>query len=136
MNRTRLALLVGALALASTASAQDFPGSYELEGKYSNQRLTSAQVTIAPSTSAAGSLTVTRKGKYTARRWRNVPEFTWQGDGKVEKSRHEVDHAVSQDARLSRHARRCPIRMPGEVRRRADRHDLGRRQLERRHARG
>jgi hypothetical protein len=66
-------LLILAL-LASPALAQDFEGSFELDGRYSTRRGTAATLTV---TKTAGGLKVSRTGRFTGRRFRNTPPFTW-----------------------------------------------------------
>lgn len=103
MQRNRwLALLgAGALVLSSTLVSHARPddgaflGTYELEGKYSNQRLT--KVTELKVERAGEGYKVTRTAKYSARRWRNVPAFTWVGEGKVEGGVLKVTYRLNRD---------------------------------------
>lgn len=102
MQRHRwLALLgAGALVLSSTmvsyATPDDaaFLGTYELEGKYSNQRQTKVMELKVEKTESGG-LRVSRHAKFSARRWRNTPSFTWVGEGRVEGGVLKVTYRVS-----------------------------------------
>jgi Ca2+-binding EF-hand superfamily protein len=104
MQRNRwLALLgAGALVLSSTlvthARPDDaaFLGTYELEGKYNNNRLTKVTQLKVERAGASG-LKVTRVAKYSANRWRNVPPFTWVGEGRVEGGALKVTFRLNRD---------------------------------------
>jgi hypothetical protein len=103
MQRHRwLALLgAGALVLSSTmvsATPDDaaFLGTYELDGKYSNQRQTKVMKLEVLKTES-GALRVSRHAKFSARRWRNVPSFTWVGEGRVEGGVLKVTYRVNPD---------------------------------------
>lgn len=105
MQRTRwLALLgAGALLLSSATITRAAPpdeaaflGTYELEGKYSNQRLTKV-LELRVERSESG-LRVTRHARYSARRWRNTPSFTWSGEGRIVEGVLEVTYRVDPHA--------------------------------------
>lgn len=87
------------LLLGSTAGAQDvsgpFLGSYETTGTYSNQRNTKVELRVERG--ADGKLTVTRTGRYTSRRYRNLPPFTWKGEARVEGNALKVTYKVNPD---------------------------------------
>lgn len=73
MVRHTFTLGLAVLLLPSLASAQDaFVGNFSLEGRYSNGRLTSAEVTIR---SQGGGLRVQRVGRLTGP---NTAPFTWE----------------------------------------------------------
>jgi hypothetical protein len=76
MTPTRIALSLGLCLLPCVAFAQDgFPGQYDLEGRYSNRRVTKAQLKVTKSPD--GWVRVERTGKFTSNRFRHLPEFTW-----------------------------------------------------------
>ena len=65
------------LALPALAQPQEerFLGTYALLGSYSTTRHTA--VDLAIERGADGTLSVTRTGRYTSQRYRNLPAFTW-----------------------------------------------------------
>ena len=69
-----LTLLVCALPVRGQ-SEERFLGTYALVGTYSTGRITAADLAITRD--AAGKLTVSRTGRYTSVRYRNLPPFTW-----------------------------------------------------------
>lgn len=70
-----LSAFVLALACTSTAVAQDgLPGTYELEGRYSNRRTTKVEVEIKE---RYGDFSVKRTGRYVSQRYKHLPAFTW-----------------------------------------------------------
>ena len=79
---TRTLSLAGAFALAlaipSLASADTIVGNYELSGRYSNRRGTAVKVRVE----GAGyrKYRVERRGRFTSRRYRSLPEFTWTSE--------------------------------------------------------
>jgi len=84
--------------LGGAASAQDgtaFIGSFETTGTYSNQRQTKAALRFERA--ADGKLSVTRVGRYSARRWRNVPAFTWTGEARVDGANLKVTYRLGTD---------------------------------------
>lgn len=77
--RTRTLLpcltLVLCAAPARAQSEERFLGTYALVGTYSTGRITAADLAITRD--AGGKLTVSRTGRYTSVRYRNLPPFTW-----------------------------------------------------------
>jgi hypothetical protein len=70
--------LVGALLLAFALPAlaqDDFTGQFELEGKYSNRRATAVDLKITETLPQR--FVVSRTAKFTSRRYRKQPAFTW-----------------------------------------------------------
>ena len=70
----RTGWLVGLLLAPTALWAQDFSGDYVLEGRYSTRRATEVHVEIAEDD---GDFTITRTGRFTGWRFRDVPAFTW-----------------------------------------------------------
>lgn len=104
MQRNRWLALLGAGALVLSSSVASFGapdpaaflGTYELTGTYSNQRQT--KVLELKVERGEGGLVVTRHARYSARRWRNTPSFTWTGTGRVEGDVLKVTYRVNPDA--------------------------------------
>jgi len=70
----RTGILLGLCLLPAAALAQDgFYGHFETEGRHA-RRNTSVKLSI---TNDGGNTTVERVGKFTSRRYRDLPEFTW-----------------------------------------------------------
>jgi hypothetical protein len=60
--------------LTAPAAAQQFDGEFDLDGRYSTRRGTSAELSI---TKTSTGLSVSRTARFTGWRFRNVPAFTW-----------------------------------------------------------
>ncbi len=71
-----LGLALSLCLLPTIASAQQagFPGQWELEGRYTSGRKTAVQLKVSQ---VAGSLQVTRTGRFTSPDFRNLLAFTW-----------------------------------------------------------
>lgn len=83
------------LLLPAQGYAADFQGVFELDGRYSNRRKTSA--TLIVTRSSDGRYLVTRRGKYTSRRYASTPEFIWQStDVTVDGSRMTVVYSLEE----------------------------------------
>lgn len=74
MNWLKSMWVVALLTLPTTVWAQDFAGTYELEGRYSNRRQTAVELAI---TRRDRTWVVQRTGRYTSRRHRSKPAFDW-----------------------------------------------------------
>ena len=66
------------LVLPVTALANGFQGVFDLEGRYSTQRRTSAKLLVVQD--SGGNTLVTRRAKYLGDSYANEPEFTWISD--------------------------------------------------------
>ena len=101
--RTRLLLpllpLTWALSAAGPALAQSeekYLGTYALVGTYSTGRITA--VDLAVTKGDGGKLVVTRTGRFTSLRYRNLPPFTWtSSETKLEGDALKVVYRVGVD---------------------------------------
>lgn len=95
-----LSLAGGALLLlAPSARAQDgseFLGTYATTGTYSTSRHTAADLEVTRD--GAGNLSVSRTGRFTSVRYRNLPPFTWTtSEVKLEGGELKVVYRVGVD---------------------------------------
>lgn len=86
-----------ALLLPTTALAQDqFPGQFDLKGKYNNRRATSVELKIRKLPGSG--VVVTRTAKFTSRRHRSKPVFIWRSSRvDIHERRMTVTFKLEQD---------------------------------------
>lgn len=76
MNRLAFGCALAlALSIPSLASADSLAGTYEMTGRYNNRRATAVSVRVE--SAGWNKYRVVRKGKFTSRTYRHLPEFTW-----------------------------------------------------------
>lgn len=79
MNRLAFGCALAlALSIPSLASADTLAGTYELTGRYNNRRGTA--VSLRVESAGWNKYRVIRKGKFTSRTYRHLPEFTWNSE--------------------------------------------------------